>query len=97
MFRVLVDDNFHYMDEDERYTLGEFESWTDAVMAAKRLVDTFLSDNHQAGMSPDALYEQYTSFGDNPFIVPQPEGLEFSAWDYARARCHEICNAELDG
>ena len=24
---VYVDDNFHYMDEDERYKLGEFSEW----------------------------------------------------------------------
>jgi hypothetical protein len=26
MYRVMVDDNFHYMDESERYTLGEFKT-----------------------------------------------------------------------
>jgi hypothetical protein len=32
-YTVLVDDNFHYMDKDERYTLGEFESLEAAIIA----------------------------------------------------------------
>lgn len=33
-YRVMVDDNFHYMDEDERYELGIF-STADEVIAPK--------------------------------------------------------------
>jgi hypothetical protein len=38
-YRVFVDDNFHYMDPDERYELGSFEDCESAVAACKRIVD----------------------------------------------------------
>lgn len=94
MFKVLVDDNFHHMDKDERYALGEFEDWLAAVSAAKRLVDEFLAAHYKPGMSAADLYAQYTGFGEDPFVVPQPEGCEFSAWRYAHSRCDAICGAE---
>jgi hypothetical protein len=39
---VYVDDNFHYMDESERYKLGEFDTEEEAIHAANKLVDDFL-------------------------------------------------------
>ncbi len=41
---VYVDDNFHYMDEDERYELGEFSDCASAVAACKEVVDRCLQD-----------------------------------------------------
>lgn len=38
LLTVLVNDNYHYQDEDERYQLGGFESLIDAIAACKRLV-----------------------------------------------------------
>ena len=36
LYTVFVDDNFHYMDESERYKLGEFVDCASAVAACKR-------------------------------------------------------------
>jgi len=39
-------------------------------------------------MTADALYDSYTRFGEDPFIVAPAAGalrVQFSAWDYARA------------
>ena len=36
-FRVMVDDNFHYMDEGERYTLGSFPTAEEAIESAHRI------------------------------------------------------------
>ena len=38
-YRVLVDDNYHYMDESERWTQGEYATYADALAACERLVD----------------------------------------------------------
>jgi hypothetical protein len=38
---VKVDDNYHFMDEDERYILEEFDTEEEAVAAAKRIIDKF--------------------------------------------------------
>jgi hypothetical protein len=89
-YTVRVDDNFHYMDKDYRYTHGEYETLEDALKAAKEIVDSFLAAGHIPGMRADDLYQSYTSFGDDPFIIG-PEDAKFSAWNYAQRRCEEIC------
>ena len=43
------------------------------------------------------LYYSYTSFGEDPFIRPSPRGERFSAWEYARQRCDEICANGANG
>lgn len=89
-YRVCVDDNFHFMDESERYELGEFESQEEALAAAKDIVDRGLETVYKPGMSAEELFGNYTMFGEDPFIVP--EDSEFSAWEYARKRCFQICS-----
>ena len=88
---VRVDENSHYMDESERHTLGEFEDAEAALAAAKRIVDDDLNSLYGAGMTADELYQNYTSFGRDPFIISGDGSCQFSAWDYAARRCREIC------
>ena len=90
-FEVLVDDNFHYQDESERYKQGEYETYEEAVKVCKEIVDSELLHAYGEGTSAADLYDSYTSFGEDPFIRPSPEGQRFSAWEYARQRCEEIC------
>ena len=91
-YRVLVDDNFHYMDESARTTLGEFDTLEAAVAAARGVVDEFLAGALQPGMTAEELYHTYVNFGDDPFILgPGLSGVPFSAWDYARERCGVLC------
>jgi hypothetical protein len=90
-YQVVVDDNFHYMDETERYTRGEFESAEIALRAAKALVDADLSSLYRSGMTADELYRHYQSFGSDPYIVSEDESCHFSAWSYAQERCRELC------
>jgi hypothetical protein len=87
---VRVDDNFHYMDKDARYTHGEYATFDEALQAAKEIVDGYLSSAYTPGMSAEDLYLSYTSIGDDPFIVG-PEDSNFSAWSYAKERCSVIC------
>ena len=89
-YTVFVDDNFHYRDEDQRYELGTFPTLGEAVGAAKQIVDDYLKSTYEPGMTAASLYNSYVSFGDDPFIVPSGE-ISFSAWDYAKQRCEEIC------
>jgi hypothetical protein len=94
IYRVLVDDNYHFTDETERYALGEFPNLAQAIEAAQRIVDEYLLSAYQPGMTAAALYGSYTGFGEDPFIVAIPatdNGNLFSAWDYAKRRCEELC------
>ncbi|MBI4590864.1 MAG: hypothetical protein HY725_18730 [Candidatus Rokubacteria bacterium] len=92
-YRVPVDDNFHYMDESERYELGEFDTLETAVAACKRIVDEFLISNYRPGMTAGELYGQYAFFGEDPFVVYSGQGsVPFSARDYAAERGEQICH-----
>jgi hypothetical protein len=91
MFEVHVADNFHYMDESETHTHGQFATWPEAVAAARYIVDRCLAEDHRDGMTSDELYTRYTMFGDDPYIHPVPDGEGFSAWAYAKQRCAELC------
>ena len=96
-YKLFVDDNFHYMDEDERYLAGTFDSAEAAVVKARRIVDDFLNSAYEPGMSAAELYHSYVGFGEDPFIVSEDgtPDVKFSAWDYARERCDVICSSAL--
>ena len=83
-FTVLVDDNFHYMDEDERETHGVFATFAEAEAVAREIVERSVRAQYRPGMSAEQLWDRYTDFGDDPFIRPEPPGRHFSAWDYAK-------------
>jgi len=86
-FSVYVDDNFYYMDEDERYLFGNYESCEEAKQVCGKIVDDFLRTEYRPGMSGMSLYNQYIIFGEDPWIP----GCSFSAWDYAKYRCKRLC------
>lgn len=89
---VMVDDNFHYMDEEERYKYGEFADAGLAIEHCRRIVDEYLDSAYKAGMSESELWSNYVLFGEDPFIlsVDAPE-VRFSAWEYAKERCRALC------
>jgi hypothetical protein len=98
-YRVMVDDNFHYMDESERWQLGAFATAEQAVAACQKLVDEWLTQNHKPGMTSNELYGQYTTFGDDPYVLA-PDGaarVGFSAREYARVRVEAMCGTPLSG
>ena len=90
-YRVLVDDIFCYMDQSQRYTKGEYRTYTEALAVCREIVDGFLRYEHAPGMPASALYVRYMMLGKDPFIVENsdsPDALPgFSAWDYAKAQC----------
>ena len=88
---VYVDDNFHYMDEDERYKLGKFSDCASAVAACKEVVDRCLQEGFSETSTVAGLLKGYLLFGDDPFIVTNDPDCKFSARDYARLRCEQMC------
>lgn len=94
-YEVIVADNYDYMDESAYSSGGRFDTYESAVRAAKRIVDTWLRDAHEPGMSAGELLGKYKMFGEDPFIR-LPEGVDppdkpFSAWRYAETRCRQLC------
>ncbi len=98
LYQVVVDSNYHYQDESDRRTLGNFPTCEAAMLACRRIVDDFLEGGYRAGMTADELWQVYAGFGEDPFIIAQGAALcTFSAWDYARARCHILCDMASNG
>jgi len=89
MYKVIVADNFNYMDESESYTAGSYATLEEAIVKCKEIVDSYLDSSYQSGMTSDQLYDSYKSFGEDPYI--EAESV-FSAWSYAKQRCDEICS-----
>jgi len=91
-FKVRIRENSHYMDESEAYDHGTFASYAKAEAACRRIVDEFLTGARKPGMDSEALFQVYMMFGEDPVIDGAgPNGERFSAWDYARDRCQELC------
>ena len=89
---VFVDDNFHYMDESERYKFGEFNTKEEAIAQCKKIVDEFFEPHIIDKLSYQELWHGYTMFGEDPFIVTEDKSCHFSAWDYAKQKCHEMAS-----
>lgn len=94
-YKVIVADNFHYQDETEEYIAGIYATAEEALSEAKRIVDVSLRACVKPGRTADELYDLYTTFGEDPYIVAMDDSpeLSFSAWDYARTRAGEILAA----
>ena len=91
-YKVMVDDNFHYMETDERSEYGTFSTAEEALAACQRLVDESLLEEYRDGATAEQLFVRYTSFGDEPFVVAVEDApkVEFSARAYAEARAREL-------
>ena len=91
-YKVYVDDNYHYMDESERFLAGVYSDCNSAIAKCKEIVDDFLLSSYTPGMTAGELCSSYTLFGEDPFIVTTDTACEkFSAWTYAEGRCAELC------
>jgi hypothetical protein len=92
-YKVMIDDNFHYMEGDERTASRTFATAEQALEACRSLVDrSLMHEYEQGGVTAESLYDRYTDFGDDPFVVAldgAPE-VKFSAWSYAKQRAVEL-------
>ena len=92
-YRVLINDNGHYMDESEQDDHGVFPNADEAIAACKEIVDDDLNAMWKPGMTAKELYRLYVAFGPDPFVVPldlKDPDVEFSAWTYAKDQCEHL-------
>lgn len=83
-YRVLVVDNFHYMEEDNTYEHGQFESYEEALSAAKKIVEESVA-SHKYDL------HMHRQFGDDAILMcpPGTEHPRFKAWEYAEELCEK--------
>lgn len=95
-YHVLVDDTFRSTDQSHRYIKGEYETYGAALAVCREIVDRFLRHECAPGVPASTVYFRYMMFGKEPSIVEHSESPDtspgFSAWDYAKARCEELCS-----
>ena len=88
-FTVIVDDLYYQMDEEHRYTAGEFDSWEEAVAEAKRVI----YENLQGGGTPAEATRNFMKFSLKPTIINNgilPDGECFNSMAYL-----ETCIKEM--
>jgi hypothetical protein len=93
-YKVYVDDNFHVQEPDATWEGGVYDTAEEALAFCRGLVDQFLKESYKSGMPAESLFDNYTSWGDDPSIVViggVDAAAQFSAWEYAKQRCREIC------
>jgi hypothetical protein len=54
-YRVMVDDDFHYQDLDERREQGTYKSVDEALTVCLEIVDQSLQEEYRPGISAEAL------------------------------------------
>ena len=79
---VFTEENEHYMDASARRRYGEYQTYAEAVAAARQIVDSDLAAIYQPGMTAESLYLSYKRYGTDAYVVPEDESDPFSAWTF---------------
>jgi hypothetical protein len=93
-YTVMVDDNFHYMDEEHRYKHREFSTYEKAVAACKKIVDEELRDMLKQGVKLEELSATWALYGTDPYIVGGSS--RFSARDYVTEKTQELGDSQQE-
>lgn len=89
-YRVHIDTNYHQMDTSARPMLGEYDSYEEALAAAKAHIDEMLTDTAAVGTAQEDLLQAFIARDEVPFIVPDMSKPPFDGRAYAQRRCAEM-------
>jgi len=91
-WKVVVDDNFDHGDSSLTPVVA-YDTLEEAITDCRSRVDAWLMNERKPGMAAEELFKRYVSYGDDPWILSRgPDAsVPFSAWEYARRRCVELC------
>ena len=92
-YKIFVDDNYHYMDESERYTVGSCDSLEEAVNKCKEITIKSLKDLYEKGITPEKLKAQWVMFGEDPYVFGGDGAVPFSARKFIST---ELCKEIID-
>jgi len=94
-YKVNVDDNYHYMDKNERYAEGSYDSLEEAINKCRELTIKSLEHFYEAGITPEKLSAQWAMFGKDPYIVGADGPVPFSARKFITTElCQEIIDSK---
>jgi hypothetical protein len=72
---------------------GVFDTVEKVNAAVHAIVDKFLFENYEVGMTADELFEDYNWLGDHPVIHEHGDSSASAARAYAASRCIELCGS----
>lgn len=95
-FKVIVDDNYHYMDKSERYTVGSYATLEEAIEKCKEITVESLEHFYEEGIAPKDLSAQWAMFGEDPYIFGGKGSVPFSARKFITTElCQRIIDSKL--
>lgn len=80
--------------------VGKFEERKDAVAAAQRVIDEWMSKQLKPGMDHRDLFSRFLEFGDVPSVFGDQGhtlGTAFDYTQYALERAKQLCEAPAAG
>ncbi len=90
-YKVFVDDNYHYADQSERYSVGSYGSLPEAIDKCKEITINSLKHFYEKGITPDKLSAQWSMFGEDPYVFTGEGSVPFSARKFITIElCKEI-------
>jgi hypothetical protein len=92
-FQVFVSDNDRYFFDDGASSPGpSFRRYEDALDWCRRRVEASVEECWEPGLNAAQLFARYKGFGDDPWVLPVPEGApHFSAWEHAEQVARRLC------
>ena len=92
-YYLRIFDNNHHWDETSSYDHGEYKTYEDAVIAAKKIVKEFFVGECHSGKTEGDLMASFAMYGEEPVVFPdEPKnGSRFSPSDYAEEYVKELC------
>ena len=73
----------------------DIASADEAVAACRHLVEQSLAEHYKLGMTAGQLYAQYTSFGDDPFVIARTVARRSASRLDASERAEAMCTQAL--
>lgn len=92
-YKIYVDDNYHYMDESERYAAGSYDSLEEAINKCRELTIKSLKGLYEKGITPEDLSAQWAMFGEDPYVFGGDGAVPFSARKFVSP---ELCKEIID-
>jgi hypothetical protein len=92
-YEVFVDDNYHHMDESNRYSGGSYDSLEKAIHKCRELTIKSLEYFYEPGITPEKLSAQWAMFGEDPYIFGTDGPVPFSARKFIT---NELCQEIID-
>ncbi|RBP45072.1 hypothetical protein DES53_10368 [Roseimicrobium gellanilyticum] len=88
--QVCIEEFSRQHEDGARRPVTTHESHSEALEAAKALVDSGLLELWTPGMAPDYLLTQWSTHDEDVFLTPDDGENKFSAMEYARMRSREL-------